>query len=108
MEWSARRTETLLIGEPIGRVDETTWEDFLGFLTNAIIDAASAGLSFTIDLDGVDYMSSRGLRVLTIAKRDAEANNVTLTLARPNARMREILSISRYDKIFKIDDTITT
>jgi anti-sigma B factor antagonist len=108
MEWSARRTETFVIGEPRGRVDETTWEDFLGFLTGAIADAAAAGVSFTIDLDGVDYMSSRGLRVLTIAKRDAESRHVSLILARPNARMREILSISRYDKIFKIEETVTT
>ena len=108
MEWSARRTQTFLIGEPRGRVDETTWEDFLVFLTGAIAEASSAQIGFTLDLDGVDYMSSRGLRVLTIAKRDAESQNVALILARPNPRMREILSISRYDKIFKIDETITT
>jgi hypothetical protein len=29
-----------------------------------------------------------------------------LTLARPNERMREILAISRYDKIFTVSDAL--
>jgi anti-sigma B factor antagonist len=46
------------------------------------------------------------LRVLTLARREAEAHKIAFTLARPNERMREILAISRYDKIFKIEDSL--
>ena len=48
-------------------------------------------------------MSSRGLRALTLAKREAGADGA-ITLAAPNDRMREILAISRYDKLFKVVD----
>lgn len=102
MEWSSRRTASALVGVGRGRVDEASWESFHAGITAAIAEAAECGLPLVIDLEGIDYMSSRGLRVLTLAKRAAEAANVGLTLARPNARMREILAISRYDRIFTV------
>jgi anti-sigma B factor antagonist len=106
MSWSTRQTENKLIGLPIGRVDEKSWEALLGHLTQAIAAAASAKIDFALDLSGVDYMSSRGLRVLTLARREAETHQIKFTLAQPNERMREILAISRYDKIFKIEDSL--
>lgn len=102
MEWSNRKTARALIGAGQGRVDETSWEDFLASISAAIEEASDLGLPLVIDLGGIDYMSSRGLRVLTLAKRAAEASKVGLTLARPNPRMAEILAISRYDRIFTV------
>ena len=106
MGWSTQRTKDKLIGVPSGRVDEKSWEAFLADLTRTIAEAAAEKCAFVLDLSGVDYMSSRGLRVLTLARRDAETQHVTFTLAKPNDRMREILAISRYDKIFKVEDSI--
>jgi anti-sigma B factor antagonist len=106
MEWSERQTEHALIGEPKGRVDETSWEAFLAAFSKAIANAQVAGLPMVLNLALVDYMSSRGLRVLTLAKREAEARSVTLTLAKPNHRIKEILAISRYDKIFTVTDEV--
>ena len=51
-------------------------------------------------------MSSRGLRVLTVAKRQADESAISISLASPNEVMREILAISRYDKLFTITNTI--
>ena len=106
MGWSTQQTENRFIGLPIGRIDEKSWEALLGNLKRGIADAAAAKLDFALDLSGVDYMSSRGLRVLTLARREAEAHQIKFTLAKPNERMREILAISRYDKIFKIEDSL--
>ena len=106
MSWSTQQTEKRLIALPTGRVDEKSWEALLGNLTQAIAAAAAAKVDFVLDLSRVDYMSSRGLRVLTLARRDAETHKISFTLARPNDRMREILAISRYDKIFKVEGTI--
>lgn len=102
MEWSNRKTAMALIGSGKGRVDETSWESFLSEINAAIVEAADLRLPLIIDLEGIDYMSSRGLRVLTLAKKAADVANVGLTLARPNERMTEILAISRYDKIFAV------
>ncbi|MEK6636554.1 MAG: STAS domain-containing protein [Pseudomonadota bacterium] len=106
MSWSTQQAENRLIGRPVGRVDEKSWEALLGNLTRAIAAAAAAKLDFVLDLSRVDYMSSRGLRVLTLARREAETHKINFTLAQPNERMREILAISRYDKIFKIEDSL--
>lgn len=104
MEWSNRQTAAALIGAGRGRVDETSWEAFHAAVLEAIDKAAEAGLPLVLDLEGIDYMSSRGLRVLTLSWRAAEAKGVGLSLARPNPRMREILAISRYDRIFTVTD----
>ena len=103
--WQVREADGKLIGEPTGRVDETTWEAFSAHLTAAVRQAAATGAQLVIDLHGLEYMSSRGLRALTIARREA-GEGVTITLAAPNDRMREIFAISRYDKLFKIVDHV--
>lgn len=104
MKVDTSRNGSALIAHPNGRIDEETWEGFQSDLTATLDQAAADRVSLVLDLEGVDYMSSRGLRVLTIAKRQADAAGVTLSLARPNERMREILAISRYDKIFAVAD----
>ena len=105
MEWTATAAGDALVARPVGRVDEATWEAFLAHLREAVATAVRAGVRVVLDLAEVDYMSSRGLRALTLAKRDADAGGVAMVLARPNDRMREILAISRYDKIFAIVDS---
>lgn len=106
MEWGTAKTGGVLVGRPVGRVDELSWESFLAEITAAIDAAAEDRRDFVLDLSGIDYMSSRGLRVLTLAKRHAESKPVAMALAKPNERMREILAISRYDKIFPVRDTL--
>lgn len=86
-----------------GRVDEATWEAFGVALSEAVRQAGQSGLpTVVIDLSELDYMSSRGLRVLTVAKRQADEVAIAIELASPNEVMSEILAISRYDKLFTI------
>ena len=103
--WQVREADGGLVGVPTGRVDETTWEAFSAHLTAAVHRASAAGAPLIIDLTGLDYMSSRGLRALTIARCEA-GEATSITLAAPNDRMREIFAISRYDKLFKIVDDV--
>jgi anti-sigma B factor antagonist len=105
MGWSVARADGRLVACATGRVDETTWEAFSADLNGAVREAAAAGVPLVLDLSGLDYMSSRGLRALTLAKREA-GEATAITLAAPNDRMREILSISRYDKLFKVIDSV--
>jgi len=106
MDWELEQSAGRFIGRPRGRVDETTWEAFSEALTAAVRAAAEAGgAPLIVDLSGLDYMSSRGLRALTMAKREA-GEAVKITLAGPNERMREILAISRYDQLFEVTDRL--
>jgi anti-sigma B factor antagonist len=109
MDFICRSANGILIGAVHGRVDESTWEAFADHMSEAIDQAATAKQSeLILDLSGLDYMSSRGLRVLTMARRQAEASGLTITLAAPSEIMREILAISRYDKLFRVSDTVDT
>lgn len=107
MNYSFDSREGAIIVAVTGRVDESSWVAFGSGLGEAIEKAREAGLDcVVIDLGGLEYMSSRGLRVLTVARRDGEEAGVSIALASPNDVMREILSISRYDKLFTISETV--
>lgn len=107
MEYSLDRREDAVVVAVEGRVDEASWEAFGAGLSEAIERARRSDLCHVvIDLAELDYMSSRGLRVLTVAKRQGEEANVSVSLASPNDVMREILAISRYDKLFTITETV--
>jgi anti-sigma B factor antagonist len=106
MQWTSRQSDTALIGSPHGVVDETTWQSFEADILAAIGEATKASLPLIVDLASLDYMSSKGLRVLTIANKAAKAAGIALSLARPNARMAEILAISQYDKIIPVSPVL--
>ena len=107
MEHSIERSGDAIIVSAKGRVDESNWEAFGAILSKGIEQTTQLALATVIiDLAGLDYMSSRGLRVLTVAKRQGDQASVAVRLAAPNKVMREILSISRYDKLFTILDSI--
>ena len=107
MDYALECRDVAVIVAVRGRVDESSWEKFGEGLSKAIGQAQQAELTqVIIDLTDLDYMSSRGLRALTVGKRQGEEAGIQLSLASPNEVMREILSISRYDKLFTISDTI--
>ena len=103
MEYAIEVRDSAVLIRVDGRVDESTWEEFGAGLSDAIGQAREAKLAnLVIDLSELDYMSSRGLRVLTVAKREGDEAGVTILLASPNEVMSEILAISRYDTLFTI------
>ena len=107
MDCSFDMTPGAVIVAARGKVDEASWEAFGHHLDSGIQRAVQGNRKMlVIDLAGLEYMSSRGLRALTIAKRQADASGVAITLAAPNEVMREILAISRYDKLFAIVETV--
>ena len=65
--------------------------------------AVAQGSRLAIDLSGLDYITSRGLRALVIAKRESPDGS-QIVLFSPNERMREILAISRHDRLFQVFD----
>ena len=103
LSWQVEDRDDARIVVPAGRVDESTATEFTERL---IAEAGAARGKLVLDLSGIAYMSSRGLRALTLAQREGTRAGSTLVLAKPNETMREILAISRYDMIFKVAATI--
>lgn len=103
LQWTTEEKGSALVLLPKGRVDETTADAFKDHLVQAVQSNQETAI---IDLSGIEYMSSRGLRGLTLAQRAANESGTTIVLACPNDTMREILAISRYDMVFRVADTI--
>jgi anti-sigma B factor antagonist len=106
MPWTQTSADGALVGRPQGRVDESNWDAFSNDLVAAITAAAAGGLVFIVDLGAVDYMSSRGLRALSTGLSTAKKADVPMRLAAPGTAMREILAISRYDKLFAVFESV--
>lgn len=103
LQWAYEMGASALVISPKGRVDEATADAF----KDNLVEAMQKGLEkAVIDLSGIDYMSSRGLRGFTLAQRAAAQSGTTIVLAAPNDTLREILQISRYDTIFTVADTV--
>ena len=101
-DWSVEHRGDARILVPVGRIDEANANLF----TERLVEAASAGGRIVVDLAQIPYMSSRGLRALTIAQRKGAEAGATIVLARPGETLREILAISRYDLVFRVAETI--
>ena len=100
MDCSYDTTPGAVIVAARGKVDEATWEAFGRHLDNAIQRAIQEGCgALVIDLSGLEYMSSRGLRALTVAKRQADAAGLPSRSRSPNEVMRESPAISRIRQI---------
>ena len=106
MEWSKAAHAGAIVVSPYGKVDESTAQDFGGRLEQAVDEASGAVGKLVVDCSGIAYMSSRGLRALTLAKRKADGAGVRILLAAPNDIVREILAISRYDKLFGVEQSV--
>ena len=105
--WTVEIRGDVRLVAPAGRVDEASATAFADRLAQEIESAAASGAArLAIDLATIDYMSSRGLRGLTLAQRQSSQSGIAIVLVRPNEIMREILAISRYDKVFQVFDSI--
>ncbi|WP_255573779.1 STAS domain-containing protein [Erythrobacter sp. SCSIO 43205] len=103
LQWNDEVRGNALVLSPKGRVDEATADAFKDHLVESMQSSPERAV---IDLSGIDYMSSRGLRGFTLAQRAATQNGTTIVLAAPNDTLREILQISRYDTIFTVTETV--
>jgi len=97
---SAMNEVTLV--EVKGRVDSMN-ADQLGDALTHEIDAGHTAI--VLDLSGVDYMSSAGLRELVAALKRVKRATGDLRLAQPSERVREVLEMAGLDTIFQIFPT---
>ena len=102
MNLTTDRIEGALVAIPAGRIDGLNARDF----QEALKDAAGVEeKQVVVDFGGVTYISSAGLRaVLVVAKLMKERNSV-FSLCALSEPIREIFSVSGFDKIISIHAT---
>ncbi|MFC1959973.1 STAS domain-containing protein [Chloroflexota bacterium] len=102
MEISTSELKRVTLFEVNGRIDSTNATE-LGEALNAAIDAGRTHL--VVDLSGVDYMSSAGLRELVTALKKVKKGTGDLRLAEPSERVAEVLELAGLDTIFSVYTT---
>lgn len=60
-----------------------------------------------VDLSGIKYMSSAGLRALVAAFRECKKHSGDLRIANPSERMEEVLNLAGLDDVFGVYDDTT-
>ena len=101
MELISKRFADTAVLFPQGRIDHATAEQFKAALAPYL--ATSAGRDpVVIDMTGVEYISSVGLRVLMLASKQAKAQGCALAVCGLQAVVREIFEISRFNLVLQV------
>ena len=101
---SARHGDALVLS-PRGRIDHASAEAFKSALAPHL-DGSGPGQLLVLDLAGVDYIASIGLRVLMLASRQARAQGGTIVVAALQPLVREIFEISKFTLVFPCFPTV--
>ena len=102
MDLPLKRFADAVVLSPTGRIDHGSAEAFRAALGPHLERCAAGRDQLILDLSGVDYISSAGLRVLMLAKKQAKAQGGAFAMAGLQPAVREIFEISRFTVIFDI------
>lgn len=91
---------------PRGRLDHDNCESFQAELDQHLQACAEAGSALVIDLSGLEYVSSAGLRCLMLGAKQAAAKKSRIMVAAPQPIVGEILQISRFNLVLRVFRTI--
>ena len=80
-----------------GRIDSSNAREFDEALKK-LIDQGRNNL--VLDMSGVNYMSSAGLRAMVTALRATKKNSGDVRLADPSPRIKEVLKLAGLESVF--------
>jgi anti-sigma B factor antagonist/stage II sporulation protein AA (anti-sigma F factor antagonist) len=95
------RFADVVVLAPKGRVDHATSEELRQALEPHLAACAAGRDHVVLDLAGVDFISSAGLRVLMLAAKQAKARGGFLALAAVQPLVAEILEISKFTLVLR-------
>jgi anti-anti-sigma factor len=101
MELVSKRFADTAVLFPQGRIDHATADQFKAALAPYLAPAAAQD-PLVIDLTGVEYISSVGLRVLMLASKQAKAQGCALAVCGLQPVVREIFEISRFNLVLQV------
>jgi anti-anti-sigma factor len=106
LEVSSARHGDVVVVSARGRIDHASAEAFKTALAPHLT-STGPGHPLVLDLGGVDYIASVGLRVLMLASRQARAQGGTIAVAALAPLVREIFEISKFTLVFPCHATVT-
>src|SRR5258708_10512149 len=102
MNVSSRRFANAVVLRVEGRLDQDTCNDFTRELMTYVDNAGHDGGAIILDLSGLEYVSSAGLRCFMLASRQAKAHSGRIFVAALQAMVKEIFEISHFNLVFQV------
>jgi len=87
----------------IGQLDAVSSPDLEGRLGRWFEES---GTRLVLDLNGLDYISSAGLRVILSAAKKMKTRNGKFCLSRLQPRVKEVFQVSGFSAIISAFDTL--
>jgi anti-anti-sigma factor len=103
MDLKEMRAGDALVAAATGRIDLSNADSFRDALSASLAKAKTA---LILDLSGVDYISSAGLRALMIVFKAAKTENKAFGIAGLQPLLVEIFTISRFNQVFALFDHV--
>jgi anti-anti-sigma factor len=103
MEINTRREKDIVIVTVKGRMGEVSAPEFEEKM-NELIDKGET--KFLVDLEGLEYISSAGLRGLLAAAKTLKEKDGQIFLSGLMGAVREVFEISQFISIFQIFETV--
>lgn len=102
MDIAGKRSEKALVITADGRLDTTTASDFE---TRCLELISGEDKNIVIDLQGIEYISSAGLRSILSVGKKVRSDGGNLAFCNLKGMVREVFEISGFASIFTIHDT---
>lgn len=104
MDFQARKEGDVTVITLTGRLDAVTTSAYEGKVLALIKDGQVA---LVLDLDGLTYISSAGLRGLLVTAKQLKPVQGSLCFANVSGAVREVFDISGFNSIFAMHDSVT-
>ena len=91
MEINTRRVKDVVVADLIGRLDSQTCGPAANVL-NPIVQAGDRKV--LLNLAGIEYLSSAGLRAIHVAAKLLKSHHGTLKICQANPMVKEVLDIT--------------
>jgi anti-anti-sigma factor len=105
MQVQEKRFAGVTVLQPAGRLDHANSPRFQDQLLRAL-EGPKGTVPVVIDMAGLEYVSSAGLRALMVGAKRAKGSSGALAVAALTPLVREVFSISRFDKVLPVHDTL--
>lgn len=105
VEITEKRFADVTVLRVVGRLDNGYVAQFEKRLAEVIANAADAPPVIVLDLEGVGYIASVGLRALMEVARDIGKRQGRFAVASLQPMVREVFEISRFDRVIDTHET---
>jgi anti-anti-sigma factor len=102
MKLDSRTYADTVVVAPEGRLDHDNCDAFRAGLQPHLAQPVAGRQRIVLDLSGLAYVSSAGLRCFMLAAKEARASGGKIVLAALRPVVAEIFQISRFDMVFEI------